>query len=61
MSMFSKKKMPTSHEKTIAIDHLRIRQSQLREHIKDNPDKDTWCTEHDIKCIENVIAYLESR
>lgn len=61
MNIFSKKRIPTSHEKTISIDHLRIRQNQLRKHIKDNPDKDTWCTAHDIKCIESVIAYLESK
>ena len=59
LNIFNKKRKLTSHEKAITITHLRIRQNELRKHIKDNPDKDTWCTAHDIECLENAILYLD--
>lgn len=62
LNIFNKKKIKLStHDVTIAIDHLHIRQNQLKKYIKDNPDKDTWCDEHDIKCIERIILYLENK
>lgn len=59
LNLFNKRRKLTSHEKSIIIVHLRIRQNQLYKHIKDNPTIDTSGTEHDITIIEKVILYLE--
>lgn len=55
---FNKKKELTGHQKAIVIMHLTTRINQLEESMVDKKDADTWCTKHDIECLESAIEYL---
>lgn len=51
----------TSHEQAIDICHLNEKIMIEQKHIDDNPDKDTWCTKHDIQILKKIILYLEQK
>lgn len=59
---FARKKELDSKSNHIAVMYLHKAKTQLENELKSNErfgETERFCAEHDIKCLENTISFLE--
>lgn len=63
MRLFKSKKELDSKSKHISVMYLSKAKTQLEDELssnKRNSEDTRWTAEHDIKCLQNAIDYLEA-